>query len=159
LAALVVLTLGLLAMAQLLVHGIRTSNGALLRTQAINLVADMAERIRANAEAGAAYHCASYPGGPALRGCSAAAAESHCDISEQAEDDLASWQVIVRGVLPGIGSDPCAADVSYTAASSPRDAARYRIRVSWLEPGAVLPLRHASEILIATPVDANRSLP
>lgn len=48
LVALVVLSVGLLGIAQLLVYGMRTSHAALLRTQAVNLVADMAERIRAN---------------------------------------------------------------------------------------------------------------
>jgi len=48
LVALVVLSTGLLGVAQVLIHGMRTSHAALLRTQAVNLVADMAERIRAN---------------------------------------------------------------------------------------------------------------
>lgn len=48
LVALVVLSIGLLGIAQVLIHGMRTSHAALLRTQAVNLVADMAERIRAN---------------------------------------------------------------------------------------------------------------
>jgi prepilin-type N-terminal cleavage/methylation domain-containing protein len=48
LVALVILSVGLLGIAQLLIHGMRTSHAALLRTQAVNLVADMAERIRAN---------------------------------------------------------------------------------------------------------------
>jgi Tfp pilus assembly protein PilV len=50
LVALVVLSIGLLGIAQVLINGMRTSHAALLRTQAVNLVADMADRIRANPE-------------------------------------------------------------------------------------------------------------
>jgi type IV pilus assembly protein PilV len=51
LVALVILSVGLLGVAHVLVSGIRISHAALLRTQAVNLVADMAERIRANPDA------------------------------------------------------------------------------------------------------------
>lgn len=79
LVALVVLSIGLLGMAALHIDGVRTSHAALQRTQAVNLAADMADRIRANplgdynVGAGAAVEpaiaCADTPAGEAPGNC------------------------------------------------------------------------------------------
>lgn len=58
LVALLVLSIGLLGIAGLFVDNVKNSRTALLRTQAINLVTDMADRIRANSSAQAAYDIA-----------------------------------------------------------------------------------------------------
>jgi type IV pilus assembly protein PilV len=48
LVALVVISIGMLGMAALFNHGLTASRTSLARTQAVQLAADMAERIRGN---------------------------------------------------------------------------------------------------------------
>ena len=55
LVALIVLSVGMLGIASLYVDSLRAGRTALLRTQAVFLATDMADRIRANPTAGAAY--------------------------------------------------------------------------------------------------------
>jgi type IV pilus assembly protein PilV len=67
LVAIVVLSLGLLGMAGLQLSGMRASQGALLRSQAMQAAADLAERMRANRAAAPTYTLAlneSPPGTP-----------------------------------------------------------------------------------------------
>jgi type IV pilus assembly protein PilV len=114
LVALVVLSVGMLGVAALFVQSVRSSRAALLRTQAVNLVSDMSERIRANANAGAAYDLGAYGDRPALRGCAptATSAGTNCGVLNLAEDDLAQWLAAVREALPGIDGGPARAQVS-----------------------------------------------
>lgn len=136
LVALVVLSVGLLGVAALLVQSVRGSRTALLRTQAVNLVSDMADRIRANANAGAAYDTAQYADdGPAENGCAATAADrdgANCTMEELAQDDVARWRADVRELLPG---EAPAADVEYFASAGAGSPERYAISVAWEEPG------------------------
>jgi type IV pilus assembly protein PilV len=55
LVAALVLAVGVLGTALLFMHGVQANRAALLRTEAVALAFDMAERIRANRDAGAAY--------------------------------------------------------------------------------------------------------
>jgi len=48
LVALIVLSIGMLGIAALYLEGLRATRDALVRTQAVALTADMADRIRAN---------------------------------------------------------------------------------------------------------------
>src|SRR5688572_17956310 len=103
LVALVVLSVGMLGVAVLFVQSIRTSRSAVLRTQAVNLVSDMADRIRANAGARSAYDTDEYDGSPTFRDCAPSEQTStgqNCDPTQLAEDDLALWQQAVRHTLP-----------------------------------------------------------
>lgn len=137
LVALVVLSVGMLGIAGLFVHSVRNSRSALLRTQAVNLVADMTDRIRANASAGAAYDLAGYGDAPTLRDCAPTSGGSgaNCSIDELAEDDLARWQAAVQSTLPSIGDAPPATEVEYIEPDAPGQPERYRVAVSWGEPG------------------------
>ncbi|MCS6946645.1 MAG: type IV pilus modification protein PilV [Steroidobacteraceae bacterium] len=138
LVALVVLSVGMLGIAGLLLTGIKSNRSALYRTQAVNLVADMADRIRANANARQAYDTAVYGGAPSPHDCapSAGGSGSNCTIQQLAEDDLARWIEAVRRALPGIGDQPAQAEVSYTAAVGGGPES-YEIEVAWQEPGEV----------------------
>lgn len=140
LVAVVVLSVGLLGIAHVLVQGVRTSHAALLRTRAINLVADMAERIRANPLGGAAYELASYSDGPATQDCEV----DPCSPPERAEDDLARWQHAARSALPKPESS-----VRFSAADASDSPARYHILVSWLEPGASGASSEQAEVVLA----------
>ena len=55
LVALVVMSVGMLGIAALYLEGLRAGRTALYRTTAVNLAGDMADRIRANRNAGLAY--------------------------------------------------------------------------------------------------------
>jgi type IV pilus assembly protein PilV len=154
LVALAVVSVGMIGIASLVLHGLRAGHTALLRTQAVNLVSDMQERIRANPGAGGAYDCAAYPGGPSERNCAPGAGvpqASSCTPSELAEDDLARWQNAARGALPFTGADPCEANVVYVPPSAPDALSRYRVSVSWPQRGGGAPAVYRSDILLASP--------
>jgi type IV pilus assembly protein PilV len=151
LVALLVLTIGLLGMARLMVEGLRNGRLALVRTQAMNLVSDMTDRIRANPEGRDAYDCASYLGGPAEQGCAPTSGTSgtNCSAMQLAEDDLARWQNAARTKVPLISGDRCAANVVYAPPAAPNDPAKYSISVSWNEPAESAPLVLASDLMVS----------
>lgn len=123
LVALVVLSVGLLGIAGLYVTSLRTGRTAMLRTQAVSLVSDMGDRIRANGRAQAAYDLASYGGAPAEHDC---VVNANCSAAELAEDDLARWIARVDATMPGP-----VANVEYFGVAGQPD--RYRITLSWQE--------------------------
>jgi len=150
LVALLVLSIGLLGIAGLFVESVRNSRTALLRTQAINLVGDMADRIRANATARAAYDIDNYGGEPSERNCAPGPddAGGNCSMTALAEDDLARWVAAVRTALPALGNEPPRADVQYFPPGAPGAPERFLITVSWLEPGEEEPFSYRSDVLI-----------
>jgi len=127
LVALVVMSIGMLGIAALYVESMRANRTALVRSQAISFVNDMADRIRANSRAAAAYDIDTYAGVPALRGCVNGA--NNCTEAQLAEDDLARWIATVRARtgLPGVVIN----EVQYTAGNPDQ----YMIHVRWQEPG------------------------
>ena len=150
LVALVVLSVGMLGIAAMFVESVRNSRTALLRTQAINLVGDMADRIRANASARGAYDLARGAATPAVHDCapSRGSAGVNCSIADLAADDLARWTESVNGALPAGGGDAPLREVLYLAPVNPGEPERYRIMVSWKEPGEADPLSYRSDVLI-----------
>jgi type IV pilus assembly protein PilV len=136
LVASLIVSIGLLGVGELILCSLREGAAALRRTQAVGLVSDMVERIRANPDAGDAYDCASYPDGPAERGCAPSGAPAgECTARELAEDDLARWQSFVRQSLPRAGAGKCDANVTYFAATDDSEPAKYHVVVSWHPPG------------------------
>ena len=152
LIALVVLSIGLIGVARLMLEGLRNGHGALLRTQAVNLVTDMAERIRANPSARGAYQCAGYVGGPSSHHCAPtdSAAGTNCSAAELAEDDLARWLAAASASLP-LASGTCAANVEYIAPNGPDEPERFQISVSWLEHAEPSPVTYRSDLLVVSP--------
>jgi type IV pilus assembly protein PilV len=154
LVAVLVVAIGLMGVASLTIESVKNGHGALLRTQAVNLVSDMEERIRANPLGAGAYDCAMYSSGPTLLGCapSGVAPEGRqCSARELAEDDLAEWQSAVRRALPSVGQGVCGANVVYVAASSTTEPEKYQVSVSWRQRGRVDPLTYLSELLVSAP--------
>lgn len=152
LVAVLVVGIGLMGVASLMIESMRNGHGALLRTQAVNLVSDMVERIRANPLGTDAYDCARYARGPVLLGCSPsgpAPGGVNCTARELAEDDLAEWQSAVMRALPSVGPASCRGNVAYVAASDATEPSRYRVSVSWQQHGE--PLTYQSELLVAAP--------
>lgn len=99
LVALVVLAVGMLGLAVLLVEGLQGSRSALEHTQAVNLAADMAERMRANRAAGPAYDTAEGTPEPRIdAACEHAAGP--CDPRAMASHELRRWLDDVAATLP-----------------------------------------------------------
>ncbi len=125
LVAMVVISVGMLGIAALYVEGLRAGRTSIYRMTAIGLAADMADRIRANPTAGAAY-----AGASAVNDCRDDAA--NLAPAQLAADDLFCWQQAVQARLPAgnanIGVVPGAGSNAYT------------IAILWTEPAVPQPL-------------------
>jgi type IV pilus assembly protein PilV len=121
LAALVVLEFGMLGIAGLSALTLRSGSGSIARTQAISLADDIADRIRANRNANAAYNSAG-----ANKSCVGTGA-ANCSSADMAATDLFFWGLQVQQALPsGAGT------VAVTGVAAPFT---YKITVSWVEQG------------------------
>lgn len=130
LVALVVLSVGLLGIAALFLDSLRASRSALWRSQAVDLAADMADRIRANREGGASYEITL---AAADNGATCNASGAFTDAAVAAQNDVACWLGEVATTLPG-------GDISIThdpESAAPVTPESYRILVQWVEPGNV----------------------
>ena len=122
LVALVVMSVGMLGIAALYLEGLRAGRTALYRTTAVNLAADMADRIRANRNAGLAY-AGTGPGTESA--CVNGPVD--CTAEQLADDDWFSWSNQLDAQLPkGAGGE-----VGITGAAP----ATYTITVAWPEIG------------------------
>jgi len=121
--SLVVISVGMIGIASLYGQGLGAGRTALYRTQAVNLAADMADRIRVNRLGAAAY--------------GAAAANNACDPSggggvdctpaQMAAHDLFLWSQSVAQALPnGAGT------VTFLGGTTPPT---FTINVGWQEVG------------------------
>lgn len=119
LIALVVLSLGMLGIASLYTQALGAGRATQYRSQATNLTADIADRIRVNRLGQGAYEGAS-----ADNGCDGAA---NCTPAEMAAHDLFLWNQQVESLLPSgewnIDFDPNTLPPTYT------------IQISWEEVG------------------------
>lgn len=147
--ALLVLSIGMLGIAALYVESVKANRTALLRTQAINLANDLADRIRANRTARDEYELA-VGELPALGKC---VVEENCTAGQLAEDDLARWVRAVRDTLPaGPDGTPPRTRVDVVTAAGAGNPDRYTIEVGWFEPGSdVESIYQLNLQLIATP--------
>lgn len=133
LVALVVVSVGMIGIAALYGQGLRAGSTALYRTQAVNLVSDMADRIRVNRRGRA-----SYGGAAANNGCDPGGGVN-CTPAQMAAHDLAIWQAQVAALLPaGVGV------VQFVGTVPPT----YTIRATWTEVG-IGPLTH--QVVIRVP--------
>jgi type IV pilus assembly protein PilV len=118
--ALVVVSVGMIGIAALYGQGLGAGRTALYRTQAVNLAADMADRIRVNRLGGA-----NYGGAAANNNCDPPGAVN-CTPAQMAAHDLAIWTNQVQQLLPnGVGT------VQVVGTSPPT----YTITVNWQETG------------------------
>jgi len=135
LVALVVLTIGLLGIAALLLSSLQSGRTAIYRTQAVNLTADLADRIRANRLGQAAYGTAF---GDVEVEVAACFTTGGCAEGDLASSDLARWKAALAQLLPnGQGQVVVALPV---AAGEPTN---YIITVRWAESGEVAPVTYA----------------
>jgi type IV pilus assembly protein PilV len=133
LVALVVMSVGMLGIAALYLEGLRAGRTALYRTTAVNLAADMADRIRANRNAGIAY-AGTGPGADSA--CVNGAVD--CTAEQLADDDWFDWSNQLDAQLPlGAGGEV------QVAGAAP---ATYTITVAWPEIGQEEPATYTLSV-------------
>jgi type IV pilus assembly protein PilV len=133
LVALVVMSVGMLGIAALYLEGLRAGRTALYRTTAVNLAADMADRIRANRNAGVAYE-GTGPG--ADNACVNGPVD--CTAEQLADDDWFDWSEQLATQLPrGSGGE---IEIAGTA------PALYTITVAWPEIGQEEPATYTLSV-------------
>ncbi len=127
LVALVVLSIGMLGIAALYVESLRAGRTALVRTTAVNLASDMADRIRANRAGGVTYDKDADDAGTLSDDCEQDGASASCTPAVMANHDKAIWDAeVVRSLPAGI------AQIDFTAGTPNA----YVITVSWAEQEA-----------------------
>ena len=123
LIAMVIMSVGMLGIAGLYVTSMQAGRTSILRHNAVTLAGDVADRIRANPRAAAAYALAD-TGVPST--CVAAA--TNCTRDEMAANDIYLWNQQAQNTMPN-GS---VAVVFNNGVAPPT----YQITVTWTEPGA-----------------------
>jgi type IV pilus assembly protein PilV len=94
--SLVVLSVGMIGIAALYAQGLGAGRTAIYRTQAVNLVGDIADRIRSNRRGQIAY-----AGGAANNGCDPQTGGGvDCAPAQMAAHDLFVWNQQVQQLLP-----------------------------------------------------------
>ncbi|CAN5285522.1 type IV pilus modification protein PilV [soil metagenome] len=128
LVALVVLSIGMLGIAALYVESLSAGRTAIYRTQAVNLAADMADRIRVNPATDGTV-AGAYTGGGANQGCTNGSTD--CTPADLAAHDVFLWRQAIEALLPnGAGT------IGYDAGPNPDE---YTITISWSEVGQADP--------------------
>ncbi len=125
LIALIVMSVGMLGIAGLYVQSMQAGRTSMLRHHAVTLASDIADRIRANPTAGAAYIAS--PG--ADNNCVDAGTD--CSVAEMAAHDIFLWEAQAIEFLPVMGDGSRQVIVAYDAAAVPPT---YTITVRWDEP-------------------------
>lgn len=121
LIALIILSVGMLGIAGLYVQSMQAGRTSMFRHNAVTLVGDIADRIRANPSAGAAYTAATGADNNCIDG------NRNCTPAEMAAQDIELWQEQADASLPN-GTVTVTLDNSVVPPS-------YQITVGWDEPG------------------------
>lgn len=129
LVAMVVLAVGMLGIAALYIEGLRSGQASVSRTTAVNLAADMADRIRANPTAPASYAGAG-PGGN--NGC--VNGPVACTAVQLAAEDWFWWLQDVQNRLP-----PGATANIVTTPIAALPMTQYDVLLTWPESGQPVP--------------------
>lgn len=132
LVALVVLAIGLLGIAALYLNSLQAGRTAVYRTEAVTLAADLADRIRMNRTAQAAYGTLFADAEAVVGTC---ATTGGCSDADLASTDLFNWKDAIADSLPNgqgqvVVTLPIAAD----------EPTSYVITVRWNEVGEALPV-------------------
>jgi type IV pilus assembly protein PilV len=140
LVALIILGVGMLGLGRLFLVTVQANASSTSRTVAVNLVADLADRIRANRTATTAYQSTSATISttaptPACVGGALAFAPI-CTPAQMAAYDLYQWDSEVRCA----GATSCWAatpswTMVYTANAATAGPNTYTITLNWVEPG------------------------
>ena len=120
LIALIIMSVGMLGIAGLYVHSMQAGRTSMLRHNAVTLAGDIADRIRANPRAGAAYALAGGNNNCVNGGV-------NCTVAQMAAHDIFLWDQQAAATLP----NGAVAIVFNNGVIPPT----YQITVSWTEPG------------------------
>ena len=123
LIALVIMSVGMLGIAGLYVQSMQAGRTSMFRHNAVTLAGDVADRIRANPVAGAAY-----TGGGVDNSCVGAGVS--CNQGQMASHDIFLWSQLATDTLP-TGT----VTITFDGAVNPPN---YLIEVEWIEAGANL---------------------
>jgi len=121
LITLVIMSVGMLGIAGLYVQSMQAGRTSMFRHQAVTLAGDVADRIRANPRAGAAYSAAVGADNSCVTG------DIDCTPAQMAANDILLWQAQAFDALPAGG-----VAIAYDNGVNPPT---YQITVSWNEPG------------------------
>ena len=134
LVALVVLAIGMLGIAALYLNSLQAGRTAIYRTEAVNLAADLADRIRTNRTAVAGYANVYADGFVDVPACYTTAG---CTPAQLATADLSRWKVDLAQLLPnGQGQ------VVVTLPVAAGEPSSYVVTVRWAEAGEVNPVSY-----------------
>jgi len=125
LIALIIMSVGMLGIAGLYVQSMQAGRTSMLRHHAVTLAGDIADRIRANPTAGAAYTAAD----GADNNCVAKGAV--CNVAEMAAHDIDLWQAQAASFLPDFEDDREQVVIAFDAAALPPT---FTVTVRWDEP-------------------------
>jgi type IV pilus assembly protein PilV len=125
LIALIIMSVGMLGIAGLYVHSMQAGRTSLFRHNAVTLAGDVADRIRANPLAGAAYVDTGPVTTPPATNCVGGGVD--CSPAEMAANDMFLWDEQAAGTLPD--GDVM---VSYDNGAVP---SLYTVTVTWREAG------------------------
>ena len=130
LVTIVVISVGMLGIAAVYVESLKAGQTAVLRTRAVALAADMADRIRTNQVGGESYDVGTEAAGaapPADCADTAVAPATNCTPAEMALNDIWQWKTLIGNTgdeefqrlgLPGatasIDRNPATVPVTYT---------------------------------------------
>ena len=121
LIALIILSVGMLGIAGLYVQSMQAGRTSMFRHNAVTLAGDIADRIRSNPSAGAAYTAAAGADNNCIDG------GVNCTPAQMAAQDIQLWQEQADSSLPN-GEVTVAFDNGVVPPS-------YQITVGWDEPG------------------------
>jgi len=125
LIALIIMSVGMLGIAGLYVQSMQAGRTSMLRHHAVTLAGDIADRIRANPLAGAAYTAT--PG--QNNNCEGVGAI--CSSGEMAAHDIFLWRAQALSFLPPMGDGSEQVIVVFNGAALPPT---FTITVQWDEP-------------------------
>ena len=141
LIALIIMSVGMLGIAGLYVQSMQAGRTSMLRHHAVTLAGDVADRIRANPAAGAAY--AASPG----QNFNCVSATANCNVAQMAAHDIFLWQAHAAEFLPAMADGSDQVVVAFNAGALPP---MYTITVRWDEP---TPDENTSAYSILVPVN------
>jgi len=125
LIALIIMSVGMLGIAGLYVQSMQAGRTSMLRHHAVTLAGDIADRIRANPTAGAAYTAT--PG----QDNSCVAQGANCDASQMADHDIFLWRTQALEFLPPMADGTEQVVIVLDGAAVPPT---FTITVRWDEP-------------------------
>lgn len=134
--ALVVLSIGLLGLAGLQTVALRQNNSAQVSSQAVDLVNELADRMRANR---IGVDANDYAGTPAVPGfdCitdfSGTVSGTECTPQEIALLDLSTWQTSVSRIFPGGAGTIACVDIDPADGIACTPGSMFTVTIAWQE--------------------------